>query len=220
MLDRVRSDSPLYLLQTDQGFVTFPVLLPDGIENALAIFTGKPEALKYARRCPRHCVPLPLKSMTRLSQELTRLPAEVKLLGINPLSEEECEQVIQVQTLLQVIEESWFVWDYPLFLLRQERKYVCLMGNVQGLGTIKPLCLFTDEDLAERYSHTNARDCQIEQIKSASAFLTLLRRLPTSLEAVVFDPPDNRSQKSGRWCVKKRDLFDILQGELIRDGEF
>jgi hypothetical protein len=110
-----------------------------------------------------------------------------------------------VEELLEKHLPVIHAWGYPLYYITEKHGPATIQGMARGRGEVRLVCVFTDNDLAERYKATTASEGTLEPLPHAAAFAALMRS--ATVDGVILDPTDGEEGRMGKLCVDKETLL-------------
>jgi len=117
----------------------------------------------------------------------------------------------EVGTLLdEVLPPVAFLWEYPLFVIREGAGYSSIDGTKATGERVLLVAVFTDTDLAESYTQKAEVDGTIETMPDEPDFLAFVKNLLPPSNGVIFDPTTALAGSVGKVCIDKATLLSNM----------
>jgi len=116
------------------------------------------------------------------------------------------QETYSVELLLnEVLPEPLVQFEFPVFILRHRAGYVTVNAAMPGqTGLVQLICLFSDDDLAERGLRNSPPGCECHVLRDKTSFSEWVNTLDPAYAGVVVDPPEpSRGGPMNRWLSRK-----------------
>lgn len=204
---------PLYLIPLDGGYVSVVGAQPEvSPVHHLAVFTSEDLAMSFMQHCAILGAPRPLRNAREFGWLLQSLRHPVTQVTFDPQPDSAhvaSRWTATVEDLLQhhlVPDNS--PWNYPVFVVRQQRGYASILGQSPDGMRWTAVGLFTLRGKAEAYlqaSHAEGTICELGEVAEVRA---LLREMAATATAVALDPTISEGRHSAAHCFSIQTLLD------------